>query len=73
MTNKTKGANSSNFSLNLYRELDKQNVSCKELASEIGLSLRIIYAYQAGERFPTIKNLIKITNYLGVTMDNILQ
>ena len=43
-----------------------------EMAKKLGVSLSSYAAYEQGERDCTIKNLVKISNILGVSIDDLL-
>ena len=43
-----------------------------EIAREIGLSQKVVSAYERGDREPSLKNLIKIAEYFSVSIDDML-
>ncbi len=49
------------------------NLTQEELAKRVGLKKNTICAYEKGKRNPTIKNLSKVANALGVSVEKLLK
>ena len=71
---------------NLNKHLDKQyfaqafyiariskNLTVEDLAYRIGVSPRLIYSYQNGEKIPSIPTLKAISIELSVSIDSMLR
>lgn len=61
-----------NFSSQLKEIRKKKGLLQKELANKIGLSQSTIANYEKGDRFPSQNNLIKISQYLDVSLDYLM-
>ena len=59
--------------LKRLKELRKEKgLSQKELAAYLGISNAAYSLYERGDREPNISTLMKIANYYGVTVDELL-
>ena len=61
-----------NISINLYRFFGELSKSNEEIADELNLSVRTIYNYMNGARIPNTEMLIKLADYLGKKVDDLL-
>lgn len=56
------------------RELRKaRNISQLKLAMDLNTNQNTISRYETGEREPGIRDLIKIADYFGVTVDYLIE
>lgn len=62
-----------NFGRNLHIILYDKKMSNTALAQKIGVSSQIISAYTTGVKTPSLETLIKISNALGVTVDELVR
>lgn len=62
----------STFSLRLYELRERQHIDRKTLGELCGLSKNQIGRYEAGEVEPSIKSLIALADYFGVSTDYLL-
>ncbi len=62
----------SNFSRNLNRLLEENNLTQKQLASRTDLTGAIISKYTSGKSEPSANSLQKIANCLNVSMESLL-
>ena len=67
-----KTLNINNFGLNLYRIRNAHKITVERFAEMLDVSSRIIYDWEAGNKFPTFERAINIANILGVTLHSIL-
>ena len=56
--------------LNQVRKLNKR--TAQEMANMLGIGLRSYRAYESDDREPHLGNLVKIANYLDVSIDYLL-
>ena len=61
-----------NFAFNLYIQLQKIDKSIEEIAYDLGVEPRTIYYWTSGQRTPNLATIVEITNYLSVTVDDLL-
>lgn len=59
-----------NTNLSFLRE--SRALTQLEIAEEVGLSQKVVSAYERGVREPSLKNLIKIAEYFSVSIDDLL-
>ncbi|XBX08318.1 helix-turn-helix transcriptional regulator [Enterocloster clostridioformis] len=59
-----------NTNLSFLRE--NKALTQLEVAGEVGLSQKVVSAYERGVREPSLKNLIKIAGYFSVSIDDLL-
>ena len=50
----------------------RYNLSCREVAEKIGVSLQAMQRYENGKAEPSIANLIKLANLFGVSVDTLV-
>ncbi len=48
------------------------NLTCREVAEKIGVSLQAIQRYENGKAEPNIANLIKLAKLFGVSVDTLI-
>ena len=60
------------FSENLRQLREKQGLTQKELAEELGISLRAYQYYERNEREPQLSTLIRIADYFDVSLDELV-
>ena len=60
------------FSENLRQLREKQGLKQKELAEELGISLRAYQYYERNEREPQLSTLIRIADYFDVSLDELV-
>ena len=51
----------------------KRNISQLKLAMDLNTNQNTISRYETGEREPGIRDLIKIADYFGVTVDYLIE
>ncbi len=61
------------LSLALKEERAKRNLTQEEMAENIGMNLRTYQRYEAGKYPLCFDNLIFISEYLEISIDNLLQ
>lgn len=61
------------FARVFYEARSSKNITVEELAEEIGVSPRLIYSYQNGEKIPSVPTLVAISIVLGVSLDSMLR
>ena len=61
--------NEFNFSDWLIDEMEKKNISSKQLAKETGMSYQIIRFYVTEDRTPSLKNFMMFLNYFNKRMN----
>lgn len=57
------------FIRNLIQVRQRKGITIAELSVKTGLSTTILYKYEEGSAFPTVKNRKKLATALGITMD----
>lgn len=50
----------------------ERNVSVTDLQTALGTTYQAVYAWLYGKNFPSIDNLIRLAQYLGTTVDELL-
>jgi len=60
------------FSERIIQLKKERNLLQKDIAKDIGLSLRAYQHYEYGEKEPTLSNIIKLCNYFNVSADYLL-
>ncbi len=60
------------FAENFVRILEEKNISRYRLSKDIGIPAPSLQRYVNGEGEPTLGNLIKISEYLSVSMDELV-
>lgn len=61
-----------NFAINLYNRLQKIHKSIEDIAYDLGVEPRTVYYWTSGQRTPNLATIVEITNYLSVTVDDLL-
>ena len=61
------------FPVNLYNLLKDKQISHERFAFLIDISPRTVYDYLSGVKFPRIETLIKIADFLNVTLDSLFE
>ena len=61
-----------NFAINLYNHLQKIHKSIEDIAYDLGVEPRTVYYWTSGQRTPNLSMIVAITNYLSVTVDDLL-
>lgn len=57
-----------------FREIiQSRNLTPYKIAKDTGISQGLMAEYNRGEKIPTVNNLIKIANYLEVSIDYLLE
>lgn len=46
-----------------------QNITAYRVAKETGISQGLMNEYKSGKKLPTLQNLLKIADYLNVSLD----
>ena len=62
----------SNLSVCLKELRLRQGFTQKELSAMLGIVLRAYQRYEAGDREPNVDTLIKLADFYGVSMDELL-
>ena len=52
--------------------IQKHNITAYQIAKNTGISQGTMNEYKNGKKMPTIQNLIKISNYIGCSIDYLL-
>lgn len=52
--------------------LQETNITAYKVAKETGISQGLMAEYNRGEKIPTVNNLVKIADYLNVSIDYLL-
>lgn len=52
--------------------LQERNISAYKLSMNTGISQGLISEYKSGKKEPTLQNLIKIADYLDVSLDRLV-
>lgn len=60
------------FQNNLRKLRINRNLTQKQLADELGISRSLISLYETGERLPSLKALLKISEFFKVSNDTLL-
>lgn len=60
------------FQQNLRILRKNRNLTQKQLADALGISRSLISLYESGERVPSLKALLKISQYFGISNDELL-
>ena len=60
------------FAINLYNCFQKINKSIEDIAYDLGVEPRTVYYWTSGQRTPNLATIVEITNYLSVTVDDLL-
>ncbi len=60
------------FQQNLRILRKNRNLTQKQLADELGISRSLISLYESGERVPSLKALLKISQFFGISNDELL-
>lgn len=53
----------------LYKAMKANNLSAYELEKKLGINRWLICDYMDGKTEPTLRDIVKLANYLGVTLD----
>lgn len=56
----------------LKAKREKCGLTLSGLGEALGLSMKTIFAYESGKRFPSKKNLDKLCNYFKCTIDELI-
>lgn len=62
-----------NFASNLKNERKSQNYTQKQMAEKIGIKVQSYQAYESGLTQPTVLNLLKISQILNVSLDDLFE
>ena len=58
---------------NIFVEyISTQNITAYQIAKATGISQGLMNEYRNGVKIPTVNNLVKIADYLGVSVDYLL-
>ncbi len=60
------------FQHNLRKLRKNRNLTQKQLADELGISRSLISLYETGERLPSLKALLKISEFFEISNDTLL-
>ena len=60
------------FSDRLKALRTERKISVKDLAEKVGINAQTIYAYESGERQPSLNPLCWLADYFGVSVDYLL-
>lgn len=61
------------FADNLYAIMEKRNLKRERMAEDLEVETRTIYYWLCGQRHPNYDGLIKLSNYLSVSVDDLLR
>lgn len=62
----------SKFGETLCELMEEHNLSVKELALKVGIKQSNIYHYMRGERLPSVKGIVALSDYFNCSVDYIL-
>ncbi len=62
----------SHFAINLYHHLHELDKPIEEIAFDLGVEPRTVYYWTSGQRIPSLSMIVAITNYLSVSVDDLL-
>lgn len=60
------------FPRRLQELRERRHMSRRTLSQLCGLSVNVISMYERGERTPSVKNLIQLADFFGVSVDDLL-
>lgn len=60
------------FAENLKRLRKGANLTTSDLAAQLGVHVRMIEYYEAGEKVPRLPKLIELADFFHVSMDELL-
>ena len=60
------------FAINLYNRLQGIDKSIEDIAYDLGVEPRTVYYWTSGQRTPNLATIVEITNYLSITVDDLL-
>lgn len=52
--------------------LKERNLTAYRVAKETGISQGLMNEYKSGKKMPTLRNLIKIADYIGCSTDSLI-
>ena len=58
---------------NINARLRQQNKSQRRMATDLDISEKQISNYVCGNMYPSVKNLYRIAEYLGCTIDELME
>ena len=58
--------------LNLKPFRERKGITQAELAQVLGLTRKTVSFYELGQREPTLANLVRMADYFGVSVDELL-
>ena len=61
------------FPSNLQKKRQSLGVSQVKFAEDLGLTRSMVASYEQGVAEPTLCNLVKMANYLNVTVDELIK
>ena len=61
-----------NFASNLYFYLQRFSKSIEDIAYDLGVEPRTIYYWTSGQRTPNLYTIVEITNYLSISVEDLL-
>lgn len=62
-----------NFAKNLKLERNQKNLTQKQVADAIGIKTQSYQAYEAGISTPTVENLLKISIFFNISIDEMFE
>lgn len=60
------------FADKFYEARTSKGITVENLAEEIGVTPRVVYSYQNGEKVPSMPTMVAISLVLEVTLDSML-
>ena len=60
------------FTQFFVQTLQSRNITAYKLAKETGISQGLMNEYKNGVKLPTLQNIVKIADYLNVSVDYLL-
>lgn len=61
------------FADKFYEARTAKGITVEDLAEKIGVTPRVIYSYQNGEKIPSMPTMVAISLTLGILIDSMLR
>lgn len=61
-----------NFAHNLKAIREQAGIKIKHLSDETEINRETIYSWESGKRVPSLDNLVKLSKFFGVSLDQLV-
>ncbi len=61
------------FADKFYEARTKKGITVEDLAEEIGVTPRVVYSYQNGEKIPSVTTMVAVSSVLEISLDSMLR